>query len=95
LPELEKPGNYGCNKSTRKYYKKKHKLRRTYPKRKAYKNTRKKYFRKRRQTPRKYCPKGKKKCVCWICNVEGHYADECPTKKEKDLKEKSKLIKKV
>jgi hypothetical protein len=27
--------------------------------------------------------------------VEGHYANECPTKKEKDLKEKSKLIKKV
>jgi hypothetical protein len=35
------------------------------------------------------------KCVCWICNGEGHYANECPTKKEKDLKEKSKLIKKV
>jgi hypothetical protein len=27
--------------------------------------------------------------------VEGRYANECPTKKEKDLKEKSKLIKKV
>jgi hypothetical protein len=27
--------------------------------------------------------------------VEGRYANECRTKKEKDLKEKSKLIKKV
>lgn len=34
----------------------------------------------------KFCPKGKKNCRCWICNEEGHYANECPNRKKHDNK---------
>ncbi|CAH1444038.1 unnamed protein product [Lactuca virosa] len=44
-----------------------------------------KYFKKpSKETPKKTtsCPQGKKKCRCWICNEEGHYANECPNRKK-------------
>ncbi|CAH1433727.1 unnamed protein product [Lactuca virosa] len=44
-----------------------------------------KYFKKSsKETPKKNtsCPQGKKKCRCWICNEEGHYANECPNRKK-------------
>lgn len=31
----------------------------------------------------KYCPKGKTNCTCWLCQEKGHYASECPKRKEK------------
>nr|KAJ0188041.1 hypothetical protein LSAT_V11C900505820 [Lactuca sativa] len=43
-----------------------------------------KYFKKpSKETPKKTtsCPQGKKKCRCWICSEEGHYANECPNRK--------------
>ncbi|CAH1450662.1 unnamed protein product [Lactuca virosa] len=50
-----------------------------------------KYFKKSsKETPKKNtsCPQGKKKCRCWICNEEGHYANECPNKKKHPTKVK-------
>ncbi|CAH1442406.1 unnamed protein product [Lactuca virosa] len=44
-----------------------------------------KYFKKSsKETPKKNTsyPQGKKKCRCWICNEEGHYANECPNRKK-------------
>ncbi|CAH1443991.1 unnamed protein product [Lactuca virosa] len=44
-----------------------------------------KYFKKSlKETPKKNtsCPQGKKKDRCWICNEEGHYANECPNRKK-------------
>ena len=44
-----------------------------------------KYFKKSPKEPPKKntsCPQGKKKCRCWICNEEGHYANECPNRKK-------------
>jgi len=46
--ELDLPENYGCSKRSRKNHRRKPRLRKTYPKKRAYKNTRKKYFRKKR-----------------------------------------------
>ncbi|TYI71695.1 hypothetical protein E1A91_D07G006900v1 [Gossypium mustelinum] len=28
------------------------------------------------------CPRGKKSCKCWLCKEEGHYANECPSRKQ-------------
>ena len=87
IPELEIPGKYGCEKPTRRNYRRnKPRIRRVNPRKKAYRNNNKKYFRKKKQTPRKYCPKGKKNCECWLCNDEGHYANECPKKNENKKK---------
>ncbi|QED42828.1 coat protein [Silene caulimovirus A] len=87
-PAFEKPFEYGCKIS---YSKKKKK----YPQRYKKKRFKKKYtFKSKRSKfrPGKYfkprkredksstCPKGKKSCKCWICNVEGHYANECPNR---------------
>nr|WUF06575.1 coat protein [Angelica bushy stunt virus] len=50
-----------------------------------------KYLRSKKDYPKdksKHCPKKKKNCRCWICNIEGHYANECPNKKEHDNKVK-------
>ena len=50
------------------------------------------YFRRNKKYPKKNsCPKGKKTCTCWLCNEEGHYANECPKKKD-SKKETLKLI---
>ena len=37
--------------------------------------------------------KGKKNCRCWICNEEGHYANECPNRKKHD--EKARMLETV
>ncbi|AAM53127.1 ORFIV [Mirabilis mosaic virus] len=77
---------FGCNKpsysSKRKKYEK--------SRRKVWKKTKRKfapskYFKrkssKKDKNPRKnFCPQGKKKCRCWICSEEGHYANECPNR---------------
>lgn len=90
---------FGCTPQyTKSYYKKRYK--------KKYKKTWKKkvkpfkpgkYF-KKKTSEKKYipkdksnfCPKGKKKCRCWICSEEGHYANECPNRKQ--YPDKLKLI---
>ncbi|AAW56088.1 capsid protein [Horseradish latent virus] len=81
--QVEERLEYGC----RPIYKKKSKRRkpkvRKYKKYKPFKRRKKfktgKYF--RPKTEKKVCPKGKgKNCKCWICNVEGHYANECPNR---------------
>ena len=42
-----------------------------------------KYFQKTpKESNNTSCPQGKKKCRCWICNEEGHYANECPNRKK-------------
>lgn len=72
---------HGCRPISKKT-KRKTKLRK-YKKYKPFKRRKKfkagKYF--RPKTEKKVCPKGKgKNCKCWICNVEGHYANECPNR---------------
>lgn len=76
--------------------------RRKYRKEKKWKKTKPKFFKKNfkrkrffRKKPRyekkdKYCPKGKKSCKCWLCQEEGHYANECP-KRDKQKKESRTL----
>jgi hypothetical protein len=82
----DKVGNYGCNSRkkprkarTQKPYKRK-KFKKV-PFRKFRKGD-KKFFRKKQSYPKKKtCPQGKKSCTCWLCHEEGHYANECPKKK--------------
>ncbi|XP_074360256.1 uncharacterized protein LOC141700375 [Apium graveolens] len=91
---VEKPFEYGCRKSSYKkhYRKKSYKHKTTYKfikKKKPYKSG--KYFKKKSSKKfsndkKKFCPKGKKNCRCWICNEEGHYANECPNRKKNDDK---------
>nr|BCW03860.1 capsid protein [Cauliflower mosaic virus] len=91
---------YGCKKSEKKKYlkrykKKKYKVYKPYKKKKKYRSG--KYFKpKEKKGPKqKYCPKGKKNCRCWICNIEGHYANECPNRQSSEkahvLQEAEKL----
>ncbi|UTQ50643.1 MAG: 64 kDa putative coat protein [Plant associated caulimovirus 1] len=47
-------------------------------------------YRRKRNFPRRHdlkedqnCPRGKRKCRCWICQEEGHYASECRNKDKK------------
>jgi len=50
-----------------------------------------KYFSKEKSKEKqKVCPQGKKKCRCWICSEEGHYANECPNRQK--FHDKVKLI---
>nr|KAJ0227912.1 hypothetical protein LSAT_V11C100050250 [Lactuca sativa] len=71
----------------KKNYKKKYKNKKKYKsfwKKKRRKFSPGKYFKKpSKETPKRTtsCPQGKKKCRCWICNEEGHYANECPNRK--------------
>ena len=92
------PGKYGCNI---KSYKQKYKFRKQnfqkYKKRFNRENYKKRYFRWKNYKPsekRNYCPSGKKKCRCWICNEEGHYANECPRRLQhkKEFPQKSKIL---
>lgn len=70
------------------FFKEKEKWKKMY---KAYKKSKKahyapgKYFKPRKKEEygkdkKKYCPKGKKNCRCWICSEEGHYVNECPNR---------------
>nr|QCH00489.1 coat protein [Soybean chlorotic mottle virus] len=85
----DKIGKYGCRKSnprTRKPKKKFRKIKR-YSKKNFWKwnnQRKKKTFRKKRPFRKQQtCPTGKKKCQCWLCHEEGHYANECPKKDNK------------
>jgi hypothetical protein len=90
-----KVGNYGCKKPRkrkRKFFRKidrsEYRRKKKFPK----KFNKQKYFRRKKKYPKKTsCPKGKKTCTCWLCHEEGHYANECPKKKE-SKKETLKLI---
>lgn len=91
-------GHYGCDQPRRK--RKQHKQIKivnptsTKPKRfkRAIKN--KTLFRNRKQfQKRRFCPKGKSNCRCWLCDQTGHYANECPDKnKYQDKKQLLKLL---
>ncbi|CAH1431039.1 unnamed protein product [Lactuca virosa] len=70
---------------TKKKYKDKNKKYKSFWKKKKRRFSPGKYFKKSsKETPKKnnLCPQGKKKCRCWICNEEGHYANECPNRKK-------------
>ncbi|KAI5677446.1 hypothetical protein M9H77_08396 [Catharanthus roseus] len=47
-----------------------------------YYNPTKRYFRRRKYNRTTY--KKPKRCTCWLCKEEGHYANECPKRKEKN-----------
>jgi hypothetical protein len=91
---VEQPVDYGCSRTTRKSYKRKSykkytKKYRFIRKKKSFKPgkyVKKKSFNKIPNEKQKFCPKGKKNCRCWICNEEGHYANECPNKKKHENK---------
>lgn len=77
---------FGC-KPEKKFHKKKFSKKKFYKKKSFKKYKRKftpgKYFKKPNKTGKaKFCPKGKKNCRCWICSEEGHYANECPNRKQ-------------
>ncbi|KAJ0776987.1 putative transcription factor interactor and regulator CCHC(Zn) family [Helianthus annuus] len=87
LPKL----SFGCEPTRDKgYFKKKYKNKyKTKTKKRFLENQEKKfspgkYFFKEK---RKVCPQGKKKCRCWICSEEGHYANECPNRQIKFISE--------
>jgi hypothetical protein len=83
-------------RNNKKHYKKQYHKFKPWYKKKRYHMYRKKYNpinqRKywKNKNKQKYCPKGKKQCKCWICQEEGHYANECPNKNKKQ--EKVKLL---
>ncbi|MFS7959733.1 putative transcription factor interactor and regulator CCHC(Zn) family [Helianthus anomalus] len=93
LPHL----SFDCEPTKdRGYFKKKFKN-----KNKTKTKTKKRFWKtkKRNILPRKYFskeepkvyPQGKKKCRCWICSEEGHYANECPNRQKFPEKLKSIL----
>lgn len=71
-------------KHYKKKYKKKYKKYTFHKKKKRF--SKGKYFQKskdlNKKSKDKSCPQGKKKCRCWICNEEGHYANECPNRRK-------------
>ena len=90
---IEQPLDYGCRKtqksSKKNSYKKATKKYRFVRKRKPFKPgkyVKKKFVKNYSNEKQKFCPKGKKNCRCWICNEEGHYANECPNRKKQDGK---------
>lgn len=99
--DLELPGRYGCDKRhCEKKKKKSRKYKKYYYKKKSYQKypryKKRRYFRKRKPE-RKYCPTGSTSCRCWLYNEEGHYANNCPNRKEKgkgDTKETPKKYEK-
>nr|WPF45133.1 coat protein [Hibiscus soymovirus] len=94
----EVPQEYGCSKPYKRKHKKyfkRYKPRRYKTYRKPWKSYYKKRFRKQLSPKKKnkYCPSGKKNCRCWLCQEEGHYANECPNKdKYKNKNNKLKMI---
>jgi len=89
--ELNQELKFGC--SPRKHIKKKYKAKykkkyRPYKISKKKKNP-KKYWRRQGKSSRKKDPK---KCTCYICNKQGHYANECPNKNNPGAKGKVKML---
>ena len=82
----------------RRYFKYKPKYKRKSqgtPKRKGYPKyrKRKKYTRRKKYTPKASTSgKGKSSCQCWLCKEEGHYANECPNKKQSQYKESNRIL---
>lgn len=82
----------------RRYFKYKPKYKRKSqgtPKRKGYPKyrKRKKYTRRKKYTPKASTSgKGKASCQCWLCKEEGHYANECPNKKQSQYKESNRIL---
>nr|AFL90603.2 coat protein [Blueberry red ringspot virus]AFL90604.2 coat protein [Blueberry red ringspot virus]AJM71346.1 coat protein [Blueberry red ringspot virus] len=79
-----------------RYYKRRYHTFKPWYKKKRYRMYKRKYQPKYRQrywknkSTQKYCPKGKKDCKCWICQEDGHYANECPNKDKR--RDKVKLL---
>ena len=98
---VEQPFEYGCRKtrksSKKASYKKYTKKYRFVRKKKTFrpgKYVKKKFSNNKSSNEKaKFCPKGKKNCRCWICNEEGHYANECPNRKKHD--EKARMLETV
>ncbi|AMN10079.1 coat protein [Angelica bushy stunt virus] len=96
--KTQKPSyTFGCSpEKTRKHKRYKKKFRNKKVSKYRFKKKKKsfkpgKYLRNKKDhqnDKQKYCPKKKKNCRCWICNEEGHYANECPNRKEHDSKVK-------
>ncbi|XP_031392050.1 uncharacterized protein LOC116204109 [Punica granatum] len=59
------------NWKSRKFFRRGGGFRKTNPKRKSL-------------DKKRFCPEGKKTCRCWICNEEGHYANECSQRKNRN-----------
>nr|WCL16044.1 coat protein [Chrysanthemum yellow edge associated virus 2] len=85
------PPQFGCYKPKKLY---KYKYKKRFIRRRKYNNSYYKnnnFFRRRRDTNKKYtknqkyCPNKKKDCKCWLCKEDGHYANECPKRKTKDV----------
>ena len=87
------PQRFGCEpekykkrrKHKPKYYKSYNKKRFKYNN-KYHKPQKKKWNDKYKN--KKYCSQGKKNCKCWLCQEIGHYANECPKRKnyKKEIK---------
>lgn len=85
-------GKKSYSKNNKRYKsKKKFKKYRTSWKKKKKKFSPGKYFTKPSKNKDKNCPQGKKKCRCWICSEEGHYANECPNRQK--YPDKLKILK--
>lgn len=84
---------FGC-KPEKKFRKKQKPYKKKFYKKKSFKRFKKKFtpgkYFKKPTGKAKFCPKGKKNCRCWICSEEGHYANECPNRKQ--YPEKVKLL---
>ena len=96
-----KPSRRNYKRKGRKKYRfRRYKYRKYYQNRNR-KPYRRKFYRKRYQreyqkkeegdNKGKYCLRGKTNCRCWICNEEGHYANNCPNKRENSSKYKKDL----
>ncbi|KAL6130306.1 hypothetical protein ACLB2K_068687 [Fragaria x ananassa] len=96
---LDTPTQWGCHISEKKYRrnfssskqksnfasKKKYKFRKSsgYQKRQSSQTSpKKKFFRRKPDSGSKET----KKCRCWLCKAEGHYANECPKKDKRTSK---------
>lgn len=87
---------FGCNppkrvktkRSFKKRFKKKYHFRK-----KRRKFVPQRYFKPKTDGKKKFCPKGKKNCRCWVCNEECHYANECPNRSEH--KQQAKLLEEI